>query len=196
MSSAIPAWPAAVTVCEVGLRDGLQNEKTIPRVEQKLQLLNAVVGSGICIIGRRVRASKAVPQMADTDALCRAMQKVDGVEYRALVPNLKGVQRAFEAGVTKAKLTVSASEAHCLANLNSTPVKVVEGFADCADFAAKNDVVLSGAISTSFGCPFIGKCRWRWSKRVQLRGLGITSCRCPTRPAWPTRARSSRWAAT
>jgi hydroxymethylglutaryl-CoA lyase len=157
MSSMIPAWPATVTVCEVGLRDGLQNEKTIPSVEQKLQLLNAVVDSGIRIIevGAFVHP-KAVPQMADTDALCRAMQKVDGVEYRALVPNLKGVQRAFEAGLTKAKLTVSASEAHCLANLNSTPVKVVEGFADCAEFAVKNNVVLSGAISTSFGCPFIG----------------------------------------
>ena len=158
MSSTTPAWPAAVTVCEVGLRDGLQNEKTIPSVEQKLQLLNAVVGSGIRIIevGAFVHP-KAVPQMADTDALCRAMQKVDGVEYRALVPNIKGVQRAFDAGLTKAKLTVSASEAHCLANFNSTPVKMVEGFADCTEFAAKNNMALSGAISTSFGCPFIGK---------------------------------------
>ena len=43
MSSAIPAWPAAVTVCEVGLRDGLQNEKTIPTVEQKLQLLISAI---------------------------------------------------------------------------------------------------------------------------------------------------------
>ena len=50
MSNMIPAWPATVTVCEVGLRDGLQNEKTIPSVEQKLQLLNAVVDSGIRII--------------------------------------------------------------------------------------------------------------------------------------------------
>ena len=152
------AWPEEVTFCEVGLRDGLQNEKTIPSVEQKLQLLNAVVDSGIRIIevGAFVHP-KAVPQMADTDALCRAMTKVDGVEYRALVPNIKGVQRAFDAGLTKAKLTVSASEAHCLANFNSTPVKMVEGFADCAEFAAKNNMILSGAISTSFGCPFIGK---------------------------------------
>ena len=152
------AWPDKVTFCEVGLRDGLQNEKTIPSVEQKLELLNAVVDSGVKIIevGAFVHP-KAVPQMADTDALCRAMKKVDGVEYRALVPNIKGVQRAFDAGLTKAKLTVSASEAHCLANFNSTPVKMVEGFADCVEFATKNNMVLSGAISTSFGCPFIGK---------------------------------------
>ena len=158
MTNTIPAWPATVSLCEVGLRDGLQNEKTIPSVEQKLELLNAVVDSGIKIIeiGAFVHP-KAVPQMADTDALCRAMKRVDGVEYRALVPNIRGVQRAFDAGLSKAKLTVSASEAHCLANFNSTPVKMVEGFADCVEFATKNNMVLSGAISTSFGCPFIGK---------------------------------------
>jgi hydroxymethylglutaryl-CoA lyase len=158
MTNTAIAWPDKVTFCEVGLRDGLQNEKTIPSVEQKLQLLNAVVDSGIKIIevGAFVHP-KAVPQMADTDALCRAMKKVDGVEYRALVPNIKGVQRAFDAGLSKAKLTVSASEAHCLANFNSTPVKMVEGFADCVDFAAQNGMTLSGAISTSFGCPFQGR---------------------------------------
>lgn len=152
------SWPKHVSICEVGLRDGLQNEKVIPSVEQKLQLLDAVVASGVKIIevGSFVHP-KAVPQMADTDALCRAMKKVNGVEYRVLVPNLKGVQRAFDAGITKAKLTVSASEPHCLANFNSTPVKMVEGFADCVEFAAQNAITLSGAISTSFGCPFQGR---------------------------------------
>ncbi len=158
MSDTALHWPDKVTICEVGLRDGLQNEKVIPSLDQKLQLLEAVVASGVRIveIGAFVHP-KAVPQMADTDALCRAMNKVEGVEYRALTPNLKGVQRAFDAGLAKAKLTVSASEPHCLANFNSTPVKMVEGFADCAEFAARNGMTLSGAISTSFGCPFQGK---------------------------------------
>ena len=170
-------WPERVTLCEVGLRDGLQNESVIPTLEQKLRLLDSVVASGIKIIevGAFVHP-KAVPQMADTDALCRAMNKVDGVEYRALVPNLKGVQRAFDAGITKAKLTVSASEAHCLANLNSTPAKIVDGFADCAEFAAKNGLTLSGAISTSFGCPFQGKVPVIQVENVVQRfvALGIT----------------------
>ena len=170
-------WPERVTLCEVGLRDGLQNESVIPTLEQKLRLLDSVVASGIKIIevGAFVHP-KAVPQMADTDALCRAMNKVDGVEYRALVPNLKGVQRAFDAGITKAKLTVSASEAHCLANLNSTPGKIVDGFADCAEFAAQNGLTLSGAISTSFGCPFQGKVPVIQVENVVQRfvALGIT----------------------
>ncbi|MDR1935401.1 MAG: hydroxymethylglutaryl-CoA lyase [Candidatus Accumulibacter sp.] len=178
MSSPLPmAWPAQVTLCEVGLRDGLQNEKTIPSVEQKLRLLDAVVASGVKIVevGAFVHP-KAVPQMADTDALCRAMNKVDGVEYRVLVPNLKGVQRAFDAGLSKAKLTVSASEAHCLANFNSSPVKMVEGFADCVEFAAKNKMTLSGAISTSFGCPFQGRVPIRQVENVvdSFVKLGVT----------------------
>ena len=67
-------WPERVTLCEVGLRDGLQNESVIPTLEQKLRLLDSVVSSGIKIIevGAFVHP-KAVPQMADTDALCRAM---------------------------------------------------------------------------------------------------------------------------
>ncbi|MDR0440520.1 MAG: hydroxymethylglutaryl-CoA lyase [Candidatus Accumulibacter sp.] len=177
MNAPAIAWPEKVVLCEVGLRDGLQNEKTIPTLEQKLRLLDAVVASGVKIIevGAFVHP-KAVPQMADTDALCRAMKKVNGVEYRALVPNLKGVQRAFDAGLTKAKLTVSASEAHCLANFNSSPVKMVEGFADCAEFAAKNAMTLSGAISTSFGCPFQGRVPVRQVENVveSFVKLGIT----------------------
>ena len=168
MSTPSILWPEKVSLCEVGLRDGLQNEKVIPSIEQKLQLLDSVVASGIKIIeiGAFVHP-KAVPQMADTDALCRTMKKVDGVEYRALVPNIKGVQRAFDAGLTKAKLTVSASEAHCLANFNSNPVKMIEGFADCVEFAARNHMTLSGAISTSFGCPFQGKVP---AEQVELGG--------------------------
>ncbi len=158
MSSSAMDWPRRVTLCEVGLRDGLQNEAALLSVEQKLQLLDAVIDSGIKVveIGAFVHP-KAVPQMADTDVLCRAMKKVEGVEYRALVPNLRGAQRAFDAGLIKAKLTVSASEAHCLANFNSTPVKMVEGFAECVDFAARSGIALSGAISTAFGCPFQGR---------------------------------------
>jgi hydroxymethylglutaryl-CoA lyase len=170
-------WPDRVSLCEVGLRDGLQNEKTIPTIEQKLCLLDAVVASGVKIVevGSFVHP-KAVPQMADTDALCRAMKKADGIEYRALAPNLKGVQRAFDAGITKAKLTVSASEAHCLANFNSSPVKMVEGFADCAEFAAGNGVTLSGAISTAFGCPFQGRVPVRQVENVVdgFVRLGVT----------------------
>lgn len=151
-------WPGKVAICEVGLRDGLQNEQKNLSVEEKLQLLDMAVESGVRIIeiGSFVHP-KAVPQMAETDQVVQQMKQVDGIEYRALVANLKGVERAYAAGLTKVKLTVSASEAHCINNFNSTPVKMIEGFTSCVEFAAKNGMTVSGAISTAFGCPFAGK---------------------------------------
>ena len=151
-------WPAQVTVCEVGLRDGLQNEPKILGTEEKLQLLELVIASGITVIeiGSFVHP-KAVPQMADTDEFVRRARTVEGVEYRALVANLKGVVRAHEAGLQKVKLTVSASEAHCINNFNRTPLQMLEGFTDCAEFAAAHSMTVSGAISTAFGCPFAGR---------------------------------------
>jgi hydroxymethylglutaryl-CoA lyase len=151
-------WPKKVSLCEVGLRDGLQNEKKPLSVQEKLLLLDKTVASGIKIIeiGSFVHP-KAVPQMAETDQVVRQMEKVDGVEYRALVANLKGVDRAYAAGLSKVKLAVSASEAHCINNFNRTPMQMVEGFSDCVEFAARHGMSVSGAISTAFGCPFAGK---------------------------------------
>lgn len=170
-------WPNKVTICEVGLRDGLQNEKRIFSVEEKLQLLNAVVESGVKIIevGSFVHP-KAVPAMADTDKLVQAMEKVNGVEYRVLVPNLKGVERAHASGISKVKLTVSASEAHCINNFNKKPLEMMESFHECVDFAAKNNMEVSGAVSTSFGCPFQGKVPVAQVKNVvrEFLKLGIT----------------------
>lgn len=158
MDTRTKVWPGKVSICEVGLRDGLQNEKKLLSVEEKLQLLAMAVASGIksIEIGSFVHP-KAVPQMADTDQVVRQMPRAAGVEYRALVANRKGVERAYAAGLTKVKLTVSASEAHCLNNFNSTPAKMLEGFQECIDFAATHGMTVSGAISTAFGCPFIGK---------------------------------------
>ncbi|MCC5468389.1 hydroxymethylglutaryl-CoA lyase [Pelosinus sp. Bkl1] len=119
-------------------------------------------------VGSFVRP-KAVPQMADTDEVVRRMKRVDGVEYRVLVMNLRGLERAKAAGITKAKLTASASRAHSLANINKTPEEVVRGFSECAEFAAANGIELSGAISTAFGCSMEG--------RVSLEQvLSVISC--------------------
>ncbi len=151
-------WPEKVTICEVGLRDGIQNEKKLLSVEQKLELLDSVVASGIKVveIGSFVHP-KAVPQMADTGELAKRMKRVDNVEYRVLVPNIKGLERAYEAGITKAKLTVSASETHCKANFNQSPLEMMAGFKQCADFAADHGMDISGALSSAWGCAWEGK---------------------------------------
>ena len=150
--------PNTVTICEVGPRDGLQNEKASFSVEQKIELIERSVEAGAKIIeiGSFVHP-KAIPQMADTDEVCQRMHRVDGVEYRALVMNMRGLERAEAAGIHKAKLTASASRAHSLSNMKRTPEEVVQGFGECAEYAAAHGMELSGAISTSFGCPFDGK---------------------------------------
>ena len=177
MEKANMIWPEQATICEVGLRDGLQNEKKLLSVDERLALLDAVVDSGIKIIeiGSFVHP-KAVPQMADTEEVARRMKRVEGVEYRVLVPNLKGLERAHAAGVTKAKLTVSVSESHCINNFNQTPLEMMEGFVACVEFAAKNGVELSGALSSAWGCAFEGKIPAQQVEKVvrAYLKLGIT----------------------
>ena len=83
--------PSEITICEVGLRDGLQNEKTIVSTEDKLSLLRDLVDAGFPVIevGSFMHPKK-VPQMADTDDLFKALvNEFPGVEFRALIPNLR-----------------------------------------------------------------------------------------------------------
>ena len=125
-----------IKICEVGPRDGLQNEKRILTTEEKLVLIEGVVQAGFSVIEvGSFMSPKAVPQMANTDEVFQNLKRKEGVEYRALVANLKGVERAAACGCKKVKLNVSASKAHNLANLNRTPAETVEGFYGCMDAA-------------------------------------------------------------
>ena len=151
-------WPNSIFICEVGPRDGLQNEQVRLTVEQKVELINRSVEAGAKIIevGSFVHP-KAVPQMADTDEVVKCLKKGSGVEYRALVMNLRGVQRAEAAGLRKVKFTVSASRAHSMANSNCTPEEAVRNFGECAEYVTRHGMELSGSLATVFGCPFEGR---------------------------------------
>ena len=144
-----------IRVCEVGLRDGLQNEKNIFSVEDKVSLIDRLVVAGVKVIevGSFV-SPKAVPQMANTDEVFRAIKQREDVQYRALIPNERGVTRAIECGCSKVKLNVSASRAHNLANLNRTPQESVAGFGTCVELAKENSIEISGSISMPFGSPW------------------------------------------
>ena len=170
-------WPEKIIFCEVGPRDGLQNEPSVLSVEKKTARVEGAADAGVKIIeiGSFVHP-KAVPQMADTDELAGKFRRAAGVEYRALVANLKGVERALASGITKVKLTVSASESHAKANLNKTPLELSEGFKECTTFARANGAEVSGAISTAFGCPFEGKVASSQVREIagRLHDLGLT----------------------
>lgn len=144
-----------VTICEVGPRDGLQNESKILSVDEKVELIDYISDAGFKVIEiGSFMNPKAVPQMANTDEVFKKINKKDGVEYRALIPNVRGVDRAIECGCKKVKLNVSASRAHNLANLNRTPEESVAGFKDAADKAVTNGLEISGSISMPFGSPW------------------------------------------
>lgn len=151
--------PSEITICEVGLRDGLQNEKVIPSTQEKLSILRELIDAGFKVIEvGSFMHPKRVPQMADTDELFKAMAGENpGVELRALIPNLRGVQRAVDCGCKKVKLNVSASRQHNLKNLNMTPEQSVAGFADCVQMAHDNCIVISGSISMPFASPWEGR---------------------------------------
>lgn len=150
-----------IILCEVGLRDGLQNEKSVPTTEQKVSLIEDIAEAGFRVIevGSFV-SPKAVPQMADTDEVFRRIRKEEGVEYRALIANLKGVERAAACGCRKVKMNISASTAHNLANLNKTPVESVMGFRECVQSAGSYGISISGSISMAFGSP--------WDKEIPI----------------------------
>ena len=150
-----------IRICEVGPLDGLQTEKALLTVEEKADLINAMSEAGFPVIevGSFV-SPKAVPQMADTDEVFKKIAKKEGVEYRALIANLRGVDRAEACGCKKVKLNVSASVAHNLANLNCTPAQSVAGFAACCDRAKSAGIEISGSISMPFGSP--------WDKGIPL----------------------------
>lgn len=107
--------PSSITLCEVGLRDGLQNETYILNTEQKLEMLRGLIDAKFPVIEvGSFMHPRAVPQMANTDEVFKAIGDVPGVELRALIPNLRGIQRAIDCGCKKVKLNVSASRQHNL----------------------------------------------------------------------------------
>lgn len=154
----------AIALCEVGLRDGLQSEKVMLSVEEKVDVVNSLVDAGFKTIevGSFV-SPRAVPQMANTDEVFQSIVQVPGIEYRALVANVKGVERAAACGCRKVKLNVSASTAHNLANLNKTPEQSVAEFAACVERAKECEIEVSGSISMAFGSP--------WDKEIPVSAV-------------------------
>lgn len=169
--------PKQITVCEVGLRDGLQNETATLTTAQKLTLLERIQSAGVNLIeiGSLV-SPKAVPQMADTAEVYKVLKKKKDTEYRVLVLNQRGLERAIEAGFKKVKITLSVSEAHQKANANSTPLEAMKKFEPMAQLASQHGITLSGAMATSFGCPFQGEVPIGPIKEVvkRFREIGVT----------------------
>jgi len=145
-----------VFICEVGPRDGLQNAKHLMPTEAKKAWIRALAEAGLeeIEVGSFV-PPKLIPAMADTGEIVRYARTLPGVKVVALAPNLKGFQRALEAGAHKVTFPISASREHSMSNVRMTPEQMVEEVRKCAQFPHPG-VEIEGAVSTAFGCTMQG----------------------------------------
>ena len=144
-----------VLICEVGPRDGLQNEAEALSPETRAELVDKLAAAGLKRIEAVsfVRADR-VPQMADAEAVIERVQRREGVELSGLVLNERGWHRFAATGLDRVNVTFAATESFNLRNGNATLAEAVER-AD-AILAAARDTPATVTISCAFGCPFEG----------------------------------------
>lgn len=149
--------PARVTLYEVGPRDGLQNMDTAVEVEVKVRFVDALAAAGLQAIevGAFVSA-KAVPQMADTEAVYAQLRRREGVRYPALVPNERGLDAALAAGVREIAVFTAASETFNRKNINAGIAESIDRFRPVVRRARAAGMRVRGYVSTCFGCPYEG----------------------------------------
>jgi hydroxymethylglutaryl-CoA lyase len=150
-----------IEVREVGLRDGLQNIKTVVPTDVKLAWIKAEVAAGV----RDIEVCsfvppKLLPQFADAEEITRRALAVPGLTVAALMPNLKGAERGAALGVHRLDYVVSVSEGHNLSNVRRSTAESLADLKRIAEFlkgikASKRPRLLCG-LATSFGCTIEG----------------------------------------
>jgi hydroxymethylglutaryl-CoA lyase len=151
-------------VREMGLRDGLQSIKTIMPTAAKLSWIERELAAGV----REIEVAsfvppKLLPQMADAGDVVAGARRLKGLTVSALIPNLKGAERAVAAGAMKLNYAMSVSESHNQSNVRRPVAESVADFGRIVEFvrsldAAKRPVVCGG-LATSFGCTIEGNVR-------------------------------------
>jgi hydroxymethylglutaryl-CoA lyase len=147
----------AVTVVEVGPRDGLQNEAAIVPTAAKVELIERLAAAGLPVVeATSFVSARAVPQLADADLVLPAVHRLPGVRYPVLVPNVRGLERALAAGADAIAVFTAASAAFTRANINMTVAESLHAFAPVVERAQAAGMWTRGYVSTAFGCPYQG----------------------------------------
>lgn len=146
-----------ITVYEVGPRDGLQNEPASVSTPAKIAFIDALGAAGLPIIEVSAFVSpRWVPQMADAADVCAGMTRRPGTRYAALVPNLRGLDRAMAAGITEIAVFAAASDTFSRRNLNQSIEQSFARYREVIKHAHAAGLRVRGYLSTAFGCPFEG----------------------------------------
>ncbi len=152
-----PHLPQRVTVYEVGPRDGLQNESATVPPDVRVGFIDRLTSAGLPAIevGSFVSA-RAIPQLADTEEVFVRIHRASGVRYPALVPNLKGLERALSVGVLEIAVFTAASETFNRHNIHAGVDESIERFRPVVARAREEGIRVRGYLSTAFGCPYEG----------------------------------------
>lgn len=144
-------------VQEVAPRDGLQIEPTWVDTADKIALINALSTAGFTRIEAGSFVSpKAIPALRDGEAVFQQIERQPGVIYVALIPNLKGAERALAARADELNLVMSASQTHNRANMRMSCESSLMAFGDIVRHVKGSGVLLNASVATAFGCPFEG----------------------------------------
>ena len=164
-----------VKIVEVGARDGLQNEKSVIAFNQRLEFLNLLVRSGFKSIevGSCV-SPRWVPQMDNSTALYAVLEKPEQVSFSLLVPNMKGLEAAIEAGCKEVAIFTAASESFAQKNINCSIQESFERFKPMFEVAKQHGIQVRGYVSCVVDCPYEGAIAPEKAARVakQLFDLG------------------------
>jgi len=168
---------------EVGTRDGLQNEAVFVPTEKKIELVNALSKTGLAKIEVTAFVSpKAIPALKDAEQVLMEIHREPGVIYSALVPNVRGAERAVESRADELNLVMSASESHNLSNLRMTREASFGALSDLVKVVSSTGIKINVSLSCSFGCPMEGDVPGQevmdWCQRYveDLGATGVTLC--------------------
>jgi isopropylmalate/homocitrate/citramalate synthase len=157
VSNPYATFPKRVTICEVGPRDGLQNEAQTVSAADKVRYVEMLVDAGVPAIEVTSFVSPvAVPQMADADEVFPAIRKREGVRYIALVPNQRGLDRALACGVREIAVFTAASDTFAQRNIRMSIEDSLNVFRIVIARAHADGMQVRASGSTAFGCPFEG----------------------------------------
>ena len=166
-----------VQITEVCPRDGFQSLPDFVSTADKVHIIHKLMDCGF----KQIEITsfvhpKAIPQLKDATEVLKLVKRKDGIKFRALIPNIRGLERAMDAGVDKAKLMLSASDSHSIANANCTTEEALKQFIPLIELADKKSFPLSGSISVAFGCPYEGNIPIERLYMIcaQYKELGIT----------------------
>ncbi|HQV11781.1 MAG TPA: hydroxymethylglutaryl-CoA lyase [Nitrospira sp.] len=163
-----------VRIIEVSPRDGLQHEALFVPTARKIDLINALSRTGVTEIEAGSFVSPAaIPQLADSDEVFRAIDRVPGVTYSALVPNERGLERARAAAVRKIAVFTAASNSFTRHNIKATVQESLLRFTPVIQGAKRDGLLVRGYISTALWCPYEGRMAPQRTLDVMLRLLDL-----------------------